>query len=97
MILLSDRQYSTQYPKVKEETFQVLSGTLTLTLDGVTTDIHTGEIVTVERGVPHSFTSKDGCVFEEVSTTHVKNDSYYEDERINKMDLMERKTILRDW
>ena len=51
----------------------------------------------IERGVPHSFTSKDGCVFEEVSTTHVKNDSYYEDERINKMDLMERKTILRDW
>lgn len=97
MILLPGQQHPTHYHKVKEETFQVLSGTLTLTLDGVTKDIHTGEIVTVERGVPHSFTSKDGCVFEEVSTTHVKNDSYYEDEQITKMDLMERKTILREW
>lgn len=97
MIVLPGQQHPTHYHKVKEETFQVLSGTLTLTLNGETKDIHTGEIVTVERGVPHSFTSKDGCVFEEVSTTHVKNDSYYEDERIAKMDLMERKTILRDW
>ena len=97
MIILPGQQHPTHYHKVKEETFQVLSGTLTLTLDGVTKDIHTGEIVTVERGVPHSFTSKDGCIFEEVSTTHVKNDSYYEDKRVAEMDLMERKTILRDW
>lgn len=97
MIILPGQQHPTHYHKVKEETFQVLSGTLTLTLDGVTRDIPTGEIVTVERGVPHSFTSKEGCVFEEVSTTHIKNDSYYEDERIAKMDPMERKTILKDW
>lgn len=97
MIILPGQQHPTHYHKVKEETFQVLSGTLTLTLDGVTKDIHAGETVTVERGVPHSFTSKDGCVFEEVSTTHVKNDSFYEDERIAKMDVMERKTILKDW
>ena len=97
MIILPGQQHPTHYHKIKEETFQVLSGTLTLTLKDVTRDIHTGEIVTVERGIPHSFTSKDGCVFEEVSTTHVKNDSYYEDERIAKKDLMERKTILKEW
>ena len=51
----------------------------------------------MERGVEHSFTSKEGCIFEEVSTTHVKNDSYYEDEKIVKLDLMDRKTILEDW
>ena len=27
----------------------------------------------------HSFSSKDGCVFEEISTTHYKDDSYYEE------------------
>lgn len=97
MIILPGQQHPTHYHKIKEETFQVLFGTLTLTLDGITKDIYTGEIAMVERGVPHSFTSKDGCVFEEVSTTHVKDDSYYEDEKITKKDLMERKTILRDW
>ncbi len=97
MIVLPGQQHPMHYHKIKEETFQILFGTLTLTLGGVTQDIHTGEIITVERGVPHAFTSKDGCVFEEISTTHVKNDSYYEDERIRKMDLMERKTILKDW
>ena len=45
----------------------------------------------------HSFTSINGCIFEEISTTHVKNDSFYSDEIIAKKDLMERKTILKAW
>ena len=34
--------------------------------------------MTVERGDKHSFSSKEGCIFEEISTTHYLNDSYYE-------------------
>ena len=75
----------------------MLWGTLELTMDGVTKEIKSGDVVTVERGHHHAFTSPAGCIFEEVSTTHVKNDSFYEDERIAKMDLMDRKTILEDW
>lgn len=56
-----------------------------------------GDIVTVQRGKVHSFTSRDGAVFEEISTTHKKEDSFYMDETIAKRDIMERKTIMKDW
>ncbi len=97
IVVLPGQQHPDHYHKVKEESFQVLSGTLTLTLDGVTLDVQAGEVVTVERGMHHAFTSKEGCIFEEVSTTHAKNDSYYADEKIAKLDLMQRKTILENW
>lgn len=97
IVILPGQKHPNHMHKVKEESFQVLSGTLTLTLNGITKDINSGEVVTVERGVNHAFTSKYGCIFEEVSTTHVKNDSYYEDEKIANLDLISRKTILEDW
>lgn len=97
VVVLSGQQHPNHYHKVKEESFQVLSGTLTLTLNGDIRDVPAGEVVTVERGVWHAFTSKEGCIFEEISTTHIKNDSYYEDEKIAELDLAERKTVLEDW
>lgn len=97
IIILPGQQHPTHYHKVKEESFQVLYGKLTLTLDGVTRDVRAGEVVTVERGAPHAFTSAEGCVFEEVSTTHVKNDSIYEDPKIAALDLIQRKTTLKEW
>ena len=97
IVVLPGQKHPDHFHKVKEESFQVLWGTLELTMDGVTKEIKSGDVVTVERGHHHAFTSPAGCIFEEVSTTHVKNDSFYEDERIAKMDLMDRKTILEDW
>lgn len=97
IIMLPGQKHPDHYHKVKEESFQVLYGTLTLTMDGETKDIKAGDVVTVERGAHHAFTSANGCIFEEVSTTHVKNDSYYADQTIAKKDLMERKTILESW
>ena len=41
--------------------------------------------------VDHSFSSKDGCVVEEVSTTHISGDSIYQNPKINKLSLEERK------
>ena len=34
---------------------------------------------------------------EEVSTTHYKNDSVYNDQKINKLKLSQRKTIVKNW
>lgn len=68
----------------KEETFTILYGDLTLTCNGQSQQlVKKGESKTVERGVPHSFYSDTGCVFEEISTTHINNDSYYGDEEAN--------------
>jgi len=81
--------------KRKEETFVCLSGTLLVDLGG---EIHTltpGDILTVEVGTPHSFSSPDGAVFEEISSTHFVNDSFYTDESIN--DNPDRKTKISVW
>lgn len=78
----------------KEETFHILHGDLNLTLNGITQKISKGDIVTIERGVLHSFYSDNGAVIEEVSTTHLVNDSYYTDPLIAEQDPMQRKTVL---
>ena len=38
-----------------------------------------------------------GVIFEEVSTTHYNNDSFYEDKAINNLDRSERKTAVDHW
>ena len=55
--------------------------------------------ICLEKGVPkliprkvnHSFKTQNGCVIEEISTTHHKGDSVYVDVDINKLELKERK------
>ena len=48
-------------------------------------------------GVFHSFWTDTGVVFEEISTTHKNDDSFYEDKEINKMQRSERKTVVDHW
>ena len=97
IIVLPGQKHPCHSHKVKEETFQLLYGDLQVTMDGRTINMVPGDIQTVLRGEEHAFTSTKGAIFEEVSTTHVKNDSYYEDEKIRRLDPMERKTIMRYW
>lgn len=97
IIVLPGQKHPVHMHKVKEETFQVLYGELKINIDGEEKTLRAGEMQTVMRGQKHSFSSDKGAVFEEVSTTHVKNDSYYMDENIGKLDPMERKTYLKKW
>ena len=78
------------------ETFQLLYGDLTISLDGKEKSA-VGETCLVLPGIWHSFWSAEGCVFEEVSTTHFNNDSVYKDDQINKLKREERKTIVDHW
>jgi sialic acid synthase SpsE/mannose-6-phosphate isomerase-like protein (cupin superfamily) len=79
--------------KIKEESFHVLFGTLDITVNGEQKTYKTGEVVHVSPNQKHSISSKDGCVFEEVSTAHIPADSYYDDESIVRN--TNRKTVLR--
>jgi N-acetylneuraminate synthase len=97
LIVLPGQKHPIHAHKVKEETFQLLYGDLLVNIEGKERYMKPGDIQTVLRGEKHSFTSTKGAIFEEVSTTHVKSDSYYEDPRISKLDPIERKTILRRW
>ena len=48
--------------------------------------LKTGDIITIKPGTIHKFKglSKNGTVIEELSTKHIKNDSFYIDKNINK-------------
>ena len=95
IILLPGQNHPVHHHVKKEETFHVLYGDVTINLAGEERDCKPGDIIVVERGMKHSFRSRNGVIFEEVSTTHYKDDSYYEDEQILKN--KNRKTEMTFW
>ena len=68
---------------------------MSLNLNGEEKKYKSGDLVVVERGMNHSFSSDTGAIFEEISTTHYKDDSYYEDAEILKN--KSRKTEMTFW
>jgi len=73
----------------------VLSGDFILYLNNKKQVHKAGEVVIVERNIHHWFTTNKGVILEEVSTTAVPNDSFYEDEKITQN--KNRKTYLTYW
>ncbi|MDD3138432.1 MAG: N-acetylneuraminate synthase family protein [Lachnospiraceae bacterium] len=98
IIVLPGQTHPMHAHKIKEETFQVLYGELDVIMeDGKVKHLKPGEMQTVLRGEYHAFASKNGAIFEEVSTQHMKSDSFYKDPEISKLDPIERKTFLKKW
>ena len=97
IVMLGGQKNPNHAHKLKEETFHVLSGDLTVVLNGIRHDLRAGEKLVVERGAMHSFSSSRGAVFEEISTTHRRGDSYYEDPQVATLDPMQRKTTIERW
>ena len=95
IILLRGQNHPFHYHKRKEETFQVLYGDMSVSVDGQEKKCKVGDMIIVERGVKHNFSSANGAIFEEISTTHYKDDSFYEDQSI--MTNKDRKTALTFW
>lgn len=95
LVSLPNQKHPEQYHNQKEETFHVLHGELHLTLNGKTEIHHPGDVIVVEPTVRHQFVSPTGCVIEEISSTHFKNDSFYTDDNINQN--QHRKTLLTYW
>lgn len=97
LIQLPNQFHPLHYHPRKEETFQVLFGELQIISDGHKYILKEGEILTVLPGVWHCFHSSNGCIFEEVSTTHFNEDSIYKDKAIEELKREERKTIVDHW
>jgi sialic acid synthase SpsE/uncharacterized RmlC-like cupin family protein len=95
IIMLPGQRHPAHFHKRKEETFQVLSGELFLDLGEGEKVYRPGDIVLVEQGVNHGFRSETGAIFEEVSSTHYPDDSYYDDPEILKN--KNRKTEMTFW
>ena len=97
IILLPGQENPLHMHKIKEETFHILNGDMLLTVEKEKYNLKAGELFTIEQGMLHSFYSKAGCIFEEISTTHIPNDSYYIDPRIMHLTHKERKTLVIEW
>ena len=95
IIVLPNQSHPTHRHIQKEERFELLHGDCTVMLGNKEIKLKQGKPVLVPRRVNHSFRSDQGCVIEEVSTTHIKGDSIYDDPNINKLPLERRKILTR--
>ena len=92
LISLPGQVHPAQYHKKKEESFRLVYGDLTLTIDDKESNMKLGEIITIEKGMVHKFKSSKGSIVEEISDTHNTNDSFYIDDKITQN--KNRKTII---
>ena len=95
IVMLPGQRHPEHAHKEKEETFYIVFGDITIALDGEEKTYQKGDLVLVNRGVKHRFSTKHGVIFEEISSTHYKNDSYYSDPAVMKNGA--RKTLLTYW
>ncbi|HEX7336629.1 MAG TPA: N-acetylneuraminate synthase family protein [Gemmatimonadales bacterium] len=91
------QRHPSHYHKRKEETFQVLHGILEVIIDGRRRTLHPGDTLLLQQGVWHEFWTDTGVIFEEISTTHYNDDSFYEDKEINRLERAQRKTVVNHW
>ena len=90
--MLSEKQrHPTHHHIRKEEAFELLYGDCTLFLAGKEIELQLGVPVLIPPKSDHSFRSEEGCVVEEVSTTHYREDSVYQDPQISKLETKDRK------
>jgi sialic acid synthase SpsE/quercetin dioxygenase-like cupin family protein len=97
LVQLPGQSHPLHMHKLKEETFIVLQGSIELIMDGKSYTLLPGEKITVLPGIWHEFSSVDGCILEEISTTAISGDSVYKDKLIDKMSSLERKTKVDHW
>lgn len=95
IVVLPGQKHPEQFHNKKEETFVVLHGDVKLVLNGEVTDCRQGDVITVKPGMKHAFSTENGAVIEEISSTHYIDDSYYSDPGIMKN--KQRKTYLSYW
>jgi len=95
VVMFPEQSYPRHKHIQKDETYHLLHGDLTVEIDGEETFLKAGDILSVNRGKPHSFKTQNGAIIEEVATTYVKGDSVYEDDEINRN--ISRKLSLTFW
>ena len=98
LLMLPNQKHPLHKHKLKEETFQILQGKLISELNGREKILYPGDTQLVKPGVWHRFQAgKDGCIFEEVSSTHYNDDSFYQDQKIAAQPREKRKSFFKNW
>ncbi len=95
IIMTEGQKHPTQFHNVKEELFRVLYGKVELVRNGEISILNIGDEALVRSDIKHSFSALTDCIIEEISTTSLGEDSFYIDEKINKISREERKTFMK--
>lgn len=95
LVLFAGQRHPEQYHLQKEETFVVLYGSVDVLLNGESSTAEVGDVVHVAPGVRHALVARTGAVIEEISSTHLQDDSFYTDPAVTANP--HRKTYLRYW
>lgn len=95
IIMLQGQNYPGHYHKIKTESFYMLYGSLEVEVDGESRLLKPGDMMHVERGQDHSFWTRTGAVFEEISTMYVPNDSMYLDREVRNRKYDQRRTSVK--
>jgi len=97
IVQLPRQKHPYHFHKKKEETFQLLYGDIEVEKEGKRIPMQPGDAILVKPGEWHKFHTLSGAIFEEISTTHYNDDSFYEDEQIARLPRDRRKTYVDNW
>ena len=98
IVMLPNQMHPVHHHRIKNETFHILSGSLSLTVNGKVKKLKEGDVIDIHKNSPHKFKAGiKGCIFDEISTTSIKSDSHYKNPKIKKLKRFERKTIVTSW
>jgi N-acetylneuraminate synthase len=92
--MLGGQSYPLHFHRIKDESYFVLYGDLKVAIEEKVHFLSKGDVINVPRRFTHSFLTRAGCVFEEVSTAYLNNDSIYADPGVQKMPREQKVTIL---
>ena len=95
IVMLPGQAHPEQYHRQKDETYHILHGEISLTLDGRDLEQKANDVVVIPKGVRHGFSTRAGAVIEEVSSYYTQDDSFYTDQVIH--DNPNRKTYVTHW
>jgi len=95
IVMLPGQAHPEQYHLQKDETYHILHGEISLTLDGRELEQKANDVVVIPKGVRHGFSTRGGAVIEEVSSYYTQDDSFYTDRIIH--DNPNRKTYVTHW
>lgn len=98
LVMLPNQQHPSHHHKIKKESFIITAGSLKLNYNGKNFNLFPGQIFHIKNNSWHKFKAgPKGCIFEEISTTSFKTDSYYKNIKIKSLKRNERKTFINNW
>lgn len=95
IVMFPGQKHPEHYHIRKEETFELVHGDCALFIKGNRIDLKLGEPFLITRDMPHAFQTRNGCIIEEISTTHHSGDSIYSDPVILKKSIKNRKIMCK--